>query len=233
MEQDNPAPEITIEPATPAQGPGRGWPPSTPSGFDTDPSSPGNWSTAATPGTTSHLAFDLPISPPSGDDPQRARVSGESEGIPEQAAPEQSLFEDPHTTHPPSIQSPPWLPPHPSEPGSTLSTETVPPHIETYAPPPIDSVGNTTPQPPVEPFQQNPSPSLATQIPAPQPPPQVVRNVAPPPPPPVAPVPPPQLTPKQIAQAQKHCRYAISALDYEDFERARRDLLDALKIIGG
>jgi len=55
----------------------------------------------------------------------------------------------------------------------------------------------------------------------------------PPPPPPAAPVPPPQLTPKQISQAQKHCRYAISALDYEDFERARQDLLDALKIIGG
>ena len=232
MEEESPAPEITIASATPDQvvptDPSRGWPPSSP-GFDTDPSSPGKWSTAATPGTASYLAFDLP----SGDDPRRARVSGELEGIPEQVTPEESLSEGPPPGRPASIQPPPWLTPHLSEPGSTPSTGTVHPHTETYTPPRIDSVGDTTSQPPIKPYQRSPSPSLTTHTPAQQPAPQVIRNVAPPPPPPVAPAPAPQPTPKQIAQAQKHCRYAISALDYEDFERARQDLLDALKIIGG
>ena len=210
--------------------PTRGWP-ELPSRFDSDPLNPGNSSTIATSGTNDHRTFDVSISPaPSGHDPRRATVGGELESLPEQLpAPEEPLFEVPNTRHP--TQSPS----HPSELGSTLPTGVIPTHIETYSTTPIDPVVNTTPQPRIELHQQTSPPTRPTPIPIQQPPPQVIRNVAPPPPPPppVAPAPPPQLTPKQIAQAQKHCRYAISALDYEDFERARQDLLDALKIIGG
>ncbi|KAF7971699.1 hypothetical protein HWV62_20158 [Athelia sp. TMB] len=44
---------------------------------------------------------------------------------------------------------------------------------------------------------------------------------------------PPELTPQVIAKAQKHCRFAISALDYEDAEQARKELRAALAVLGG
>jgi len=47
------------------------------------------------------------------------------------------------------------------------------------------------------------------------------------PPPPVT-----ELTPTLIAKAQKHCRFAISALDYEDAEQAKKELRAALAILG-
>ncbi|CCM04188.1 uncharacterized protein FIBRA_06354 [Fibroporia radiculosa] len=65
----------------------------------------------------------------------------------------------------------------------------------------------------------------------------------PPVPPPFVPVPAPaaatvttlpvELTPVEIARAQKHCRFAISSLDYEDVEQARKELRAALKMLGG
>jgi vacuolar protein sorting-associated protein VTA1 len=49
---------------------------------------------------------------------------------------------------------------------------------------------------------------------------------------PSAPPPPPlELTPEIIAKAQKRCRYAISALDYEDAETARKELREALALL--
>lgn len=42
-----------------------------------------------------------------------------------------------------------------------------------------------------------------------------------------------QLTPTIIAKAQKHCRFAISSLDYEDAEQARKELRAALALLGG
>jgi len=207
------------EQSTPAD-PTRGWPGS-PSEFDPDPSSPGNWSTVATPGTGGHVMFDMPTSPPPGGhgDPRRATVSGELEELPEQpATPEESLFGGPHTRRP--TQSPS----QPPEPGPALPPGDAPSHIETYGVGAIDPAVNTPPQPHIQSSQQiRPTPVQIQQ-------PRVVGGA---PPPPAASVSPPQLTPKQISQAQKHCRYAISALDYEDFERARKDLLDALKIIEG
>ena len=53
-----------------------------------------------------------------------------------------------------------------------------------------------------------------------------------PPPPPPEPSPTPELTPSLIAKAQKHCRFAISSLDYEDVEQARKELHAALAILG-
>ncbi|KAJ7103362.1 Vta1 like-domain-containing protein [Mycena belliarum] len=68
----------------------------------------------------------------------------------------------------------------------------------------------------------------------------IYRPIVPPPPPPPASVHPPppsvpevELTPTIIAKAQKHCRFAISALDYEDAEQARRELRAALLVLGG
>lgn len=42
-----------------------------------------------------------------------------------------------------------------------------------------------------------------------------------------------ELTPSIIAKAQKHCRFAISSLDYEDPEQARKELRAALALLGG
>lgn len=44
---------------------------------------------------------------------------------------------------------------------------------------------------------------------------------------------PAELTPQVIARAQKHCRFAISALDYEDPEQAVKELRAALQLLGG
>lgn len=53
----------------------------------------------------------------------------------------------------------------------------------------------------------------------------------------VPPYPPPpprgvEITPKVIAKAQKHCRFAISALDYEDAQHAIKELKAALETLG-
>lgn len=67
-----------------------------------------------------------------------------------------------------------------------------------------------------------------------QPPPPPVPQVRPSyqtrPPAPIAPV---ELTPGLISKAQKHCRFAISALDYEDAETAKKELRAALAMLGG
>ena len=58
---------------------------------------------------------------------------------------------------------------------------------------------------------------------------------------PKAPLPPPvpvqedpvELTPGIISKAQKHCRFAISALNYDDAEQAKKELKAALALLGG
>lgn len=45
--------------------------------------------------------------------------------------------------------------------------------------------------------------------------------------------PPPEVPPSVVAMAQKHCRFAISSLDYEDVEQARKELLATLDLLGG
>lgn len=42
-----------------------------------------------------------------------------------------------------------------------------------------------------------------------------------------------ELTPEIVSKAQKLCRYAISALDYEDTETARKELREALALLEG
>ncbi|KAJ7225357.1 Vta1 like-domain-containing protein [Mycena pura] len=80
------------------------------------------------------------------------------------------------------------------------------------------------------------SPSHPSHAPTPVVPPPPT-YVAPPsllsPPPRPPPEPEVELTPMVIAKAQKHCRFAISALDYEDADQARRELRAALAVLGG
>ena len=45
--------------------------------------------------------------------------------------------------------------------------------------------------------------------------------------------PPSSFTRKQVDQAQKHAKFAVSALDYDDYETARSELRKALTMIGG
>jgi vacuolar protein sorting-associated protein VTA1 len=69
--------------------------------------------------------------------------------------------------------------------------------------------------------------------PLPPPPSVPYVRMPPPAPSPLEPSPPAELTPGLIAKAQKHSRFAISALDYEDVEQARKELRAALAILGG
>ncbi|KAF8627250.1 hypothetical protein AX15_004457 [Amanita polypyramis BW_CC] len=77
-------------------------------------------------------------------------------------------------------------------------------------------------------------PSAGGYEPAPTPP-----IVSYPAPPPSVPIPAPsvqthqELAPSLIVKVQKHCRFAISALDYEDAEQARKELRAALALLGG
>ncbi|KAF9225461.1 DUF605-domain-containing protein [Gyrodon lividus] len=76
------------------------------------------------------------------------------------------------------------------------------------------------PPPPAPSGQAVPSPSAPTFItPFVPPPPLAPRAV--------------ELTPSVIAKAQRHCRFAISSLDYEDAEHAIKELRTALEILGG
>jgi vacuolar protein sorting-associated protein VTA1 len=68
-----------------------------------------------------------------------------------------------------------------------------------------------------------PPPAPYVRVPVPVPPPPTLLEMAPP----------AELTPGLIAKTQKHCRFAISALDYEDAEQARKELRAALAILGG
>ncbi|UNI22969.1 hypothetical protein JDV02_008811 [Purpureocillium takamizusanense] len=128
------------------------------------------------------------------------------------------------------------------------------------APPPPPPVVPSHPSAPAEPFVPSPmsaSPSPATQIP-PQPSPQIPTKLpsrfAPPPPapqepsapppawsapPPVAPtapapapVPATTMHHKDLNQAQKHAKWAISALNFEDVPTAVQELRNALAMLG-
>lgn len=91
-----------------------------------------------------------------------------------------------------------------------------------YAPSPVANhvvagYSPVPPPPPLESYIYAPSPHRNS-------PPRVLHPSAPPPPP-------LELTPEIIAKAQKRCRYAISALDYEDAETARKELREALALL--
>jgi len=88
---------------------------------------------------------------------------------------------------------------------SLIDSDFVPPHQPLPPPPPPPFLA---PEPPIAyaPNVSRVSPHSAPQI---------------------------ELTPNLVAKAQKHCRFAISALDYEDAEQARRELRAALAVLDG
>jgi vacuolar protein sorting-associated protein VTA1 len=142
--------------------------------------------------------------------------------------------------------SPPSVPaaPVPSRP---MPVSSIPP-TPSPAPMPEDDIAAAIPMQPTLPlppgFVPTPGQTVAPLSPAAAvPPPPVLHHQAPgspiyphgQPPTPVAtaPPPPPELTPQVISRIQKHCRFAISALDYEDDEQARKELRAALDMLGG
>lgn len=149
-------------------------------------------------------------------------------------------IELPNPTAPPSDALDLGLPEQPTfAPGSHISQD-----FESFPPPALEDLPSAAPQD-------------YYKLPPPAPP---VHHVAPPPPQPqwqpapvvAAPIPPsaPQPAPQPIqpqrqlknselntddvaiAKAQKHARWAISALNFEDAETAVRELRDALKTLG-
>ncbi|KAH7886110.1 Vta1 like-domain-containing protein [Phlebopus sp. FC_14] len=119
----------------------------------------------------------------------------------------------PRPSAPPLSDYPPGFVPT----GPPVSPERYPrtPLPGTSAPPP----GVPTFISPVSPLPPPCSPPVVPSIP----------SLAPPPPGPE----PFELTPIIIAKAQKHCRFAISSLDYEDAQQARKELKAALELLGG
>ncbi|KAF8225117.1 DUF605-domain-containing protein [Tricholoma matsutake] len=125
------------------------------------------------------------------------------------------------------------LPPHPqSQDNVVVDMATLPPGFvpnnssdwaASVPPPSLIS----PPSPPYQPSHYAPSPPQPPYISAPQlVPSQPLQNI-------YASAPPLELSPSIIAKAQKHCRFAISALDYEDAAQARKELLAALAALGG
>ncbi|KAI0721387.1 Vta1 like-domain-containing protein [Cerioporus squamosus] len=206
------------------------------------PQSPGSWSTAATPGTPGfHLEDSTPPAFSAGP-VRRAFVSEELEGKTEDEI-------DGETTPPPSAAKPVHFSP------SAVGGQPTP----GAARPDEDPFSVRPPGPSAPPFNPQPYGSAS----APPIPPAQTSPTRPPPPPAAAPSPsrsqpqgyvqgvpagstpqlgaatatvtmmPPQLTPQIISRAQKHCRFAISALDYEDGEQAVKELREALRLLGG
>ncbi|KAF7307057.1 hypothetical protein MIND_00498800 [Mycena indigotica] len=176
---------------------------------------PGSWSTAATPGTgeTTPHDFTVPQSPSLGKGKGREREgSGDSQHtISLQPENEQEPKKSVHFTPSVAGNSPPVSPYYPT--------------ASSHVPPDSVIFGNSNSM-----YPSAPPPDVFTP---PLPPPPTIAV----PPTLVSQPPPPQpltvLTPLVVAKAQKHCRFAISALDYEDAEQARKELRAALAVLGG
>ncbi|KAI9492028.1 Vta1 like-domain-containing protein [Zychaea mexicana] len=135
---------------------------------------------------------------------------------------------------PPNFTPPPPASATPSSPGQPSSSTTMSQHP---SPPPAAT------SPPVTPSNSTlphvPPPTTSTP-----PPPVVQQKQQPPPPQPVAAPAPvqtstsagtsdtPMLDPGSVAAAQKHAKWAISALNYDDIKTARTQLLTALNDLG-
>ncbi|KIK70690.1 hypothetical protein GYMLUDRAFT_32731 [Collybiopsis luxurians FD-317 M1] len=199
-----------------------------------DPISPGNWSTAATPGAgtaqgtptdDSPLRTDwLPESPTPG---ARHKPRSGSQSSADSVDSQQS-FGSPESRRRKTSISPKKVHFSATAKSGPLPTpDTVPsaPEWSTLPPPPIHPPSFQAPVPPNNYVPTQPTLPSATSY-----------NAHPHPSPPApASIMPQQveLNPSVIAKAQKHCRFAISALDYEDAEQAKKELRAALAILGG
>ncbi|KAJ7070874.1 Vta1 like-domain-containing protein [Mycena amicta] len=172
---------------------------------------PGSWSTAATPGTggTTPQDFPAPESPSANKGKGRERTGSGSS--------------DDHISLQPQVDDGSKKAVHftPSVAGSTSHGSTPPvspqhPMYPSNLPPGFVPAPDISLHPSAPPHYPSLAPALTPSAPPPPPPPTRV-----------------ELTPMVVAKAQKHCRFAISALDYEDAEQARKELRAALAVLGG
>ncbi|KAI0830572.1 Vta1 like-domain-containing protein [Trametes gibbosa] len=211
------------------------------------PQSPGSWSTAATPGSpkfvfddASSVASSAAISPRRTGYASEALENGDEDGgdgTPSPTSAAKSVhfspsviggmsspgvgpaagFSGPDPFVQVVVSSPPASPYNghpqlgPSASNSPATTSHSLPHPSAPPVPPTRAQPARAPSPPV-PY----SPGLRQDL-----------NTA------TVTMSPPALTPQVVTRVQKHCRYAISALDYEDAEQAIKELRAALRMLGG
>ncbi|KAF9056102.1 Vta1 like-domain-containing protein [Panaeolus papilionaceus] len=207
------------------------------------------WSTAATPGLSETPSMDFGFPPTSAGSIKSSHSRGSStsstntigsrgmavdhrSGSPPKSAIKSSSgspdsdkrvhWSDPSSPAPPFIPPPPPHAPSSSPPGEYLGPQSIygppqSPHAPPLPPalpphPPTSSSPTLAPIPPIHPAP-------------PQGPPVYGNPVAPPQSVPI------ELTPALITKVQRHCRFAISSLDYEDAEQARKELRAALALL--
>ncbi|GAA5902265.1 hypothetical protein JCM6882_000487 [Rhodosporidiobolus microsporus] len=128
-----------------------------------------------------------------------------------------SFLED--TPAPRSPAPPPLLPPSAVSPPAAPATPQIPEtHQTSTLHPPSTHLPS---EPPAFPSAVFPPSAPAPPAPAASAPPQAQRREE------------ESYDPMTVAKVQKHARWAISALDYEDWETARRELRGALAMLGG
>ena len=184
--------------------------------FDTSPSAGGHARLGNSPPTSTHSESHFGASPPKG---------------PVHGVPQTGLYgRHANRSSPPQVHLPPVVPPPPPV-NAGYPTVSVPNHEPNQHP---ESTEWPSGSPIRVPFS---APSQSSSLQSSSHPLQPGRaSYAPylgsnnPPIPPSQPSAP--LTMQQIARAQKHCRFAISALEYEDAEQARKDLRAALAVLG-
>ncbi|KAH9846845.1 Vta1 like-domain-containing protein [Lenzites betulinus] len=206
------------------------------------PQSPGSWSTAATPGSP-NFGFDDGSSAASSPAISSRRTGYTTED--QDGGADDGGADTPSPTS--AAKSVHFSP-------SVIGGMSSPGEAPIGGFPGLDFVVNS---PPASPYGGQPqlgpsaSNSPATHLPSlphpsapPAPPSRVQQPYAPPPPAQYSPprhqdstatvtTSPPALTPQIVTKVQKHCRYAISALDYEDAEQAVKELRAALRMLGG
>jgi Vta1 C-terminal domain len=130
------------------------------------------------------------------------------------AEPDNKLYLSPSTTVSPQIL------PHPPQPTHFESSTEHHGSLNTHTSPQSPVFSSSRPQI-REAFVQQSPPAIYSRSRAPPPPPVPVQED------------PVELTPGIISKAQKHCRFAISALNYDDAEQAKKELRAALTLLGG
>lgn len=206
-----------------------------------DSAQSGTWSTVATPGVKesedAEDAFHIPSVPTTIDEPRPRRTSAgglrqerpegyEKKGV-RFAGPDGAPLSPSATVVTLDSYVAPDAPPSSAFEGpedgedETIRAVSTPPADDT---PPDDPPSGDLPSTPASlPAVQPILPSAPVTLTRPQPTPSA----------PVEPEYPSSLDTKSIEKCQKHARWAISALDYEDLETARKELRQALALLEG
>lgn len=164
------------------------------------------------------------------------------EGLPGDVTPGSDIVSDRESPALPSFPEPPSLP-SPTVDETDDAIPSAPTFIRSRTPSPSPNLPPTQPITPDKPHSIQISPLPPTDLtPPPQPPsfptpqpaavsPPWKTAPAPAPPPPAA-NPSEPLSLAQIEKIQKHAKWAISALNYEDIDTARSELREALRLLG-